>query len=148
MVCIGLHPQAALPFVGGSDAGPPLMGGWSLCICFPLMGMALQNHPHPCLVLVIHEHKMATRGEGGRPTSPGGLLPLREDGCSCVSFSLSGLHGKRAAHPLHGPRLMLLKAFGTTFQHRLLSVREVWASLLASPRLRLHGVQTLLGKCF
>lgn len=59
-----LHPQAALPFVGGSDAGPPLMGGWSLCIFFPLMGMALKNHPHPCLGLRIHVHKMATQGEG------------------------------------------------------------------------------------
>lgn len=59
-----LHPRAAPPFVGGSDAGPPLMGGWRLCIFFPLMGMALQNYPHPCLVPMIHVHKTATQEEG------------------------------------------------------------------------------------
>lgn len=63
-------PQTALKTVCagtvlGDDAGPPLMGGWSLCIFFPVTGMALQNRPHPCLVLVIHVHKMANQGEEG-----------------------------------------------------------------------------------
>lgn len=108
-----LQPQAVPPFGQGSDAGPPLIAGWSLRIFFPLMGMALQNHPHPCLVLVIHVH---TRERDKGFVSPGGLLPLREDGCSCKSFSPNGLHQKRAAHPLQGLRLMLLKTFDTNFQ--------------------------------
>lgn len=91
------------------------MGGWSLCILFPLTGMGLQNHPHPCLVLVIHVHKMADQGEGGGPMAPRGLLPLREDGRSCMSFSPSGSALKESCPPLQDPRLTLLKTFGTNF---------------------------------
>lgn len=52
-------PPSAGPFVGGGDAGRPLMRGWSPCVLFPLMGMDLQNLPCSCLVLVIHVCKRA-----------------------------------------------------------------------------------------
>lgn len=60
---------------GGGDAGSSQMGGPSLCILSPVIGVGVQNHAHPYLVLVIYVRRMADQGAGG-PTPLGGLLPL------------------------------------------------------------------------
>lgn len=60
---------------GGGDAGSSQMGEPSLCILSPVIGVGVQNHAHPYLVLVIYVCRMADQGAGG-PTPLGGLLPL------------------------------------------------------------------------
>lgn len=110
------HLQAAWPFAGGPDTGSALMGGWNLCVLFPMTGMALQNQPHPCPILVICVHKMADQGERGS-LGPGRPLAIHREWVLMQELLTQWVCIKsEPPHPLRGPWLILLKTLGTGFQ--------------------------------